>query len=150
MARGDSLGFDVVIGPSASGLVDMARNGRTATGAELAANEMIARCLADTIPCIGAEGGVIDFGKDLRRLVGAAMDQDDADRLGAEMGVIFNRSPRLDPGATSVRVNIDRVGANYAFTLDVEARTAADGIPISLRLGVNAITVAQLAQGASS
>jgi hypothetical protein len=148
MARGDSLGFDVWIGPTPAG-VDMARNGRTATGPELAANEMMARCLADTIPCIDAEGGVLDFGKDLRALVGAAMDQGDAESLGAQMGIIFNRSPRLDPGATRVSVLLTPAGATYDFILDADARTAADGIPINLRLGINALTVARLAQGGS-
>jgi len=147
MARGDPLGFDAFVGPSASGLIDMARNGRAATGIELATNEIIARCYADTIPCIGTEGGVLDWGIDLPGRVGAAMDQSDADQLAARLSICINRSARLDPGATRVSIALMPAGATYDMLVDVEARTAPDGIPISLRLGVNAITVASLAQG---
>lgn len=153
MAEGDPLGFDVFVGPSASGLVDMAGNGRSATGPELAENEMGARTTADTLPCIGAPGGVIDFGKDIFALVGQALTDDDLAQLGAQMGVIFNRSARLDPGATRVVASVTTAGASQSIVLDVTARTST-GIPINLRMsfaaGATAPTVERLAQGSGA
>jgi hypothetical protein len=128
------------------GGVDLVRDGRVAAEVELVRNGMIARCLSDTISMVGAPGDVIDFGKDLRQIVGATLGPGDADALAQEMATIFARDARLDAGSIRVKVTAAAAGGFYAFMLRADARTTT-GEPIPmLLLAVSAVTVDDIAQ----
>ncbi len=143
--RRDPLGFDAYIGPQPGGGVDITADGRAASGVELVRNGMVARCLSDAISMVGAPGGVRAFGKDLRALVGGATTDDFGPALAQEMAIIFARDPRLDAGSILVAVTVGAAGAQYAYALQVTARTTTQQ-PIAMLLGVSAVSVDILAQ----
>ena len=131
------------VGPTANG-IDMTPTGRNASGAELVRNGMIARSMADTIPMIGAPGGVRAFGKNVRNWVGAAWRDGDEEARAQELAVVYARDPRLDAGSIAVVIARQKAGAFYSFTITVNAFTTTQQ-PIAMVLGVNAISVDILA-----
>ena len=149
-SRADPYGYDLYVGPQPDGSIDMSRNGRSCSGAELVRNAMLARCLSDTLPMVGAPGGYVAFGKNVRTWVGSAIDDTTADSRARELAVVFARDPRLDPGSITVAIATQPRGAQHAFTITASARLT-DSTPIDLVLGVSSISVDVLAQqGASS
>ena len=127
----------------------MLAGGETCSGVTLVRNAMLARCLSDTLPMVGAPGGEIAFGVDVRQWVGSPVTEATASSRTQELAIVFARDPRLDAGSISVQVAAARAGSRYAFTIAVDARTAT-ALPVSLVMGVTAATVEVIArQGAS-
>jgi hypothetical protein len=142
--RSSPLGFDLAIGPTPPG-VDMSPTGRNASDAELVRNGMIARSMADTIPMIGAPGGVRAFGRNVRNWVGAAWRDGDEETRAQELAIVYARDPRVDGGSIRVVLTRQKAGAFYSFTIAVNAFTTT-AQPIAMVLGVTAISVDILAQ----
>jgi hypothetical protein len=100
----------------------------------------------DNLPMLGAPGGFIAFGKNIRRLVGQVTTQSRAEQLGPELAAVVNRDPRINPGLTSVALTVQPAGARYNLTIAVNATTTT-ALPISLVYGITAATVERLAAG---
>lgn len=147
--RGDELGFDLSIGPVAGGGVDMSRNARSCSGVELVRNGMVARSMSGTIPLIGAPGGRVDFGEDVRAWVGEALTDGAAATKAQRLAIVYARDRRLDPGRITVKVTPQPAGAQYAFLIAVQAFTVT-GAAVPLLLGINDLSVDVLAQQGSS
>ena len=123
----------------------MLSDGATCSGAALVRNAMVARSMTDTIIMIGASGGVRPFGRDVRAWVGSPMTSSTRAARGQELAVIYARDPRLDAGSILVTIAATGAGSQYAFTIDVSARTTS-GVPIAMVMAISAITVDILAQ----
>lgn len=136
----DPLGYDVDIDD------DITPDGRSASGVRLVVNEMRHRCMADTLLLIDAPGGFAAYGIDVRRWVGSVMTVEIAEQRGAELAVVFQRDPRIDPTTIKVIVRATPELADFDLAIDVSAY-AVTGQPIALTLGVDAVSVALLAGG---
>lgn len=146
MANGPFLGRDAYVGPQPDGSIDLSPDGRACQDVELVRNGMYARCLSDTISMVGAPGGFVAFGKDLRQLVGGAVGPGFETSLAQEMATIFARDQRLDAGSITVKVTTAKAGGFYAFYLQATARTTAQQPIPMLNLGIGALTVDDIAQ----
>ena len=144
IARSSPYGFDTYVGPVA-GVVDMLPDGRSCSGATLVRNAMIARMMNDTISMVGAPGGVRDFGVDVRAWVGETVTERDREAKAQRLTVVFGRDPRIDTGSIRVKVSSALAGSAYSFSISVSARLT-DATPISMVVGVSAVTVEILAQ----
>lgn len=139
--RSDPLGYDMKYGEG------LDPSGRSCSGAELVEDEILHRLMEDTLPMIGAPGGVVDFGRDVSRWVGEVTTQDRANAKAPELVMVINRSPRLDKGMTRVVITLTpQPEARYDFEIDISAQTTT-GIPIAMVVGVSSQTVEKLAQG---
>lgn len=146
-SRSDNLGFDLFVGPQPGGVVDMTPSARAATGIELVQNKLIALSMADTIDMVGAPGGKVDFGEDVRRWVGSPTTPSIIAQRQQRLSVVYARERRINPSTLAVAIATQLVGARYSFTIRVTARTwPPASLPIDLLLGVNALTVDFLAQ----
>lgn len=143
--RASPYGYDVAIGPTPSGQPDMDRSGRACSGGELVRNALIARSMADTLPMIGAPGGRVPFGVDVRAWVGSPMTDATRSQRQQQLVIAYNRDPRLDPGYTNIAIETTRAGSQYAFAIRVTARTT-EAVPIAFVVGVNALTVELMAE----
>jgi hypothetical protein len=119
----------------------MYRDGRACSGVRLAENEIVARLMSDTIKMTGAPGGVVVWGYDVRADIGSP-DGPNQTRIA----LVIGRSERILTG--SIRVNVQRqaLGAHYAYTIAVSARTVT-GEDVNLLLGITDATVERIAQG---
>jgi len=150
--RASPYGFDTAIGPQPDGSVDMSTDGRSCSGAELVRNALIGRCMADVIPMIGAPGGFIAWGKDVRSWVGSPMSPEIATRRQQELALVLGRDARVDKSSIVVTVAPALAGSAYNLVITVACRLT-DTSKVSFTLGVTAsdVTVDNLAQqGASS
>jgi hypothetical protein len=149
--RASPYGFDVAIGPTASGDVDMTTDGRSCSGVELVRNSLVGRCMADVIPMIGAPGGFVAWGKDVRSWVGSPMSPEIATRRQQELALVFGRDNRVDKSSIVVTVAPALAGSAYRLTIAVSLRLT-DTSKVSFTLGVTAsdVTVDNLAQQGAS
>lgn len=135
----DPLGYDLFVGPLPDGSVDMDRSGRACSGAELVRNALVSRCMADVISMVGAPGGIVSYGVDVRGWVGSPVKTGTMGQRQQQLSVVFGRDPRVDAGSITVKITGARTGSQYAFFIEVNARTTT-ALPIAFLLGVNAIT----------
>jgi len=110
---------------------------------------MFARCLSETISMTNAPGGRIAFGKNVRAWVGSPMTEAIAASRAQDLAVVFARSKRLDRGSITVSITQAKTGDRYAFFIRADARTTTQ-IPISMIVGVSAVSVDLLAQQGST
>jgi hypothetical protein len=136
----DPLGYDASVG------IDLGPTGASCSGLDLVSNALLHRFMEDNLPMLGAPGGFIAFGKNIRRLVGQVTTQSRAEQLGPELAAVVNRDPRINPGLTSVALTVQPAGARYNLTIAVNATTTT-ALPISLVYGITAATVERLAAG---
>ncbi len=131
----------------------MSSDGRACSGIELVRNAMIGRCMADVIPCIGAPGGFLAWGEDVRSWVGSPFTDSLVQQRQQRLAVIFGRDDRVDRGTLSVRVGVTLAGPSYDFGIAVDFMLAGTGERGSFVAGVTAdkVTVESLAgQGSGS
>lgn len=133
-------GFDVDVGD------DLQPDGRSASDAQLVANEIPHRLSADQLPLVGATGDFAPYGVDVRAWVGETTDQELANAKGPLLVMIVNRDPRIDRGRTAVQLQVQQDGDDYALTISIQAYLT-NGLPIALVLGVSAVSVDLLSQG---
>lgn len=143
--RGDPLGFDMYVGPVATGGIDMLPGGDSCSGVQLVINGMVARSMADTLPMTDAPGGAVQFGRDVRGWVGSVAGTGTDNARAGELAIVYARDPRVDPGSLLVNLTSTQAGSQYAFQISVTARTTS-GQPIAMILGVSALSVDILAQ----
>lgn len=138
----DPLGYDVAVTD------DIPEDGRSAGGDELLAWALAHRFQAATLPLVDAPGGEQEFGVVASTWIGEATTPELARRKSALATIVAQRDPRVEP--TTVRAVVDLAGpeleGKYALTISITAR-ATTGRPISLILGVSAVTVDLLSQG---
>lgn len=137
---GDPLGHDMLV------RLDLDPTGRSATGEELTEDAILHRLMADTLPLIDSPHGVQEYGEDVRRWVGEAMDAASASLKGQRLKIILERETRLLAGSIRCTVTPTPLDETYALRIDISARTTTSR-PIALVIGVSAVTVALLAQG---
>jgi hypothetical protein len=144
----DPLGFDAFLD------TDISATGRSATGAELVANALPHRLMADTIPQVGAPNGVKDFGVNARKWIGEPLTfrpdgtSPELDRKVAQVDAALQRDPRValnrisitkaPPGATLTD------GSQAVITILIDTTTVT-GVTISRVVGVSAVSVGFLA-----
>lgn len=137
--RDDPAGFDMKYG------TDLDRGGRSCSGAELVEDGILHRLMADTLPCIGAPGGFVAFGVNVKRWIGEVTTQSRADAKGPELVMVIARDSRVDAGSIDVQITVEPDGAEYDLTIAIDCRTTT-GIAISMVVGVSGLTVERLAQ----
>lgn len=134
----DPLGYDIFIRE------DMAADGRAATGRELVSNAILHRLTTGTLLLIGAPGGEVDYGEDVRLWCGATTTQEQASARGPQVAAIIQRDERIDTCDVSVALAGPKTG--YTMRMEISAQTVT-GQQIDLIVGVSAITVDILAEG---
>jgi hypothetical protein len=139
--RSDPLGYDLDVGPRASGRVDLYRDARACSGVQLARNEIVSRLMSDTIKMIGAPGGVIDWGYDVRADIGSPGGPNQT-----RIALVIGRSKRILTGSIRVDVQRQATGAHHAYTVKIDARTV-NGEDVNLLLGITDATVERIAAG---
>jgi hypothetical protein len=139
------LGYDVDVD------TDMAVDGHACSGARLVGNALLHRLIADTLPLIGAPGGVAAYGEDVRKWVGECTTPARAQAKVPRIVAALSRDPRVDP--SSIRVTIDvntsltfANGSAVDFAINITAQTTT-GLPISQIVGVSKVSVELLSQG---
>lgn len=139
------LGWDVDID------IDMAPDGHACSGGRLVGNAFLHRLMADTLPLIGAPGGVADFGEDVRKWVAECTTQARADAKVPRTVAVLSRDPRADPSSIRVTITVrpsltfaDKSAVDFAISITGQTTSA---LPISLVMGVSKITVEILAGG---
>lgn len=137
---GDPLGYDAFVD------TDMTPTGASCSGTVLVQNAMGHRLQADVLPMIGAPGGFVAYGVNVRRWVGEVTTQALANAKAPLITMALARDPRLDPGRISVALTVMPVGALYNLQLAVEAYTTT-ALPITAVYGITAATVELLAEG---
>ena len=145
--RGDPLGFGLYVGPVPGGGVDALPDFRGCSGLELVINKMVARSMAETLPLAGAPGGFIDFGENCPGWVGSPWTPGIAAQRATRLALVYGRIQALDPGSIVVAVTQGTGrGGQYDSLIRVSARTTT-GLPLSVVLGVSAISVDLLSRG---
>lgn len=139
------LGYDVDVG------ADMAPDGHACSGSRLVGNAILHRLQVDTLPLIGAPGGVIQYGEDVRKYVAEATTQARANAKVPRIVAAIARDPRVDSSSIRVALVVSPSvtfadGSSVDFAITITAQTTT-GLPIALVLGVSKITVELLAQG---
>lgn len=137
---GDPLGYDAAVS------TDLGPTGASCSGNALVENAILHRFMEDNLPMIGAPGGFVAYGKNVRLWVGEVTTQSRADAKAPELAMVVARDPRVDPGSISVSVTVRPAGALYNLVIAVNARTTTQ-LPIALVYGVSSATVERLAQG---
>lgn len=139
------LGFDVDID------TDMQPDGRACSGARLVSNAILHRLMADSLPLIGAPGGVAAYGEDVRKWVGECTTPARAAAKAPRIVAAIARDPRIDASSIRVSINVnpsitfpDRSAVDFAITISAQTTNA---LPISLVVGVSKVSVELLAQG---
>lgn len=139
------LGYDVDVE------LDMAPDGHACSGPRLVENALLHRLTADTLPLVGAPGGVVAYGKDVRTWVGECTTPARAAAKVPLLVVILSREPRVDPSSIRVAILV-RPSLTFAngsavdLAITISARTTT-GRPIALVVGVSKISVELLSQG---
>lgn len=142
----DPLGYDVDID------LDLQPDARACSGLRLVQNAILHRLMANTLPCIGAPGGVLDYGIDVREWVQEATTPARAAAKGPLVALVIARDPRIDAGSITAVVAIAPPGTTFTdgssvdLTITIGARTTT-ALPIALVVGVSSVTVDLLAQG---
>lgn len=130
---------------------DMVVDGRSCSGSRLVGNALLHRLQVDTLPLVGAPGGVATYGEDVRKYVGECTTPARANAKVPRIVAALARDPRVD--ASSVRVAIivrpsltfaDKSAVDFAIAISAQTTT---GLPISLVVGVSRISVELLSQG---
>lgn len=140
----DPLGYDAYLA------ADLDRTGRSATGAELVDAAIPHRLMCRQLPKIGAPGGVVDFGEDVREWIGEPLDDASAATKATLIDVALQRDERIAKtdvvvSAAPPGVAMDRGG--MADLLIALTYTLITGQTVSRVLGVNGISVEFLAGG---
>lgn len=149
--KSSPYGYDTAIGPALGGLVDMATNGRACSGAELVRNALIGRSMADVIPMLGAPGGFIAWGIDVRKWVGSPLTEAIATQRQQALAIVYGRDPRVDRGSIAVTITKSLAGAQYDFGIAVSLRlTDTSKVSFTLDVTADKITVDSLAQNGTS
>ena len=142
----DPLGYDASVG------TDLGPTGASCSGVDYVSNAILHRFMEDSLPMLGAPGGFVAYGKNLRRLVGQVTWVSRAEQLGPELAMVVNRiarndgTPLIDPSKTAVALTVQPVGARYNLTVAVNA-TTINGPSLSLAYGISSVTVQSLAAG---
>jgi hypothetical protein len=128
----DPLGYDWGYDPT----------GRSASGADLLEASILQRLTCETIDCIDAPDGVLEYGVDARGWLGEVTDADSA----AAKVALVDRALHLDPRIASTQVEIRPVATSTGeieieIVLDV---TAVTGQRIERIVSVSAVGVAFL------
>lgn len=144
--RASPYGFDTYIGPVPGGGVDILPDGRGCSDSELVTNKIVYRSMQGQQVLTGAPGGVIDFGEDVREWVGSAMGPSAIVQRQTRLALVYGRIRALDPGSIQVAISTQGTGGMYDFFIAVTA-FLTNGRPISLVMGINAVTVDLLSQG---
>lgn len=137
--RNDPLGYDMKCG------LDITKDGRSASGAELVSDGMLHRLLVDHLPLVDAPLGYIEYGEDVRKWAGSAVTQEGLDVRAAGLQPILERDERIESATVTAKLT-SQPGALVEFELDVSA-TLRTGEKFSRVLAVSALTVEFLAQG---
>jgi hypothetical protein len=144
----DMLGFDAFLDE------DISPNGRSATGAELVANAIPHRLMADTIPLIGAPNGVKEFGVNVRRWVGEPLTfrpdgtSPELDAKVAQIDAALHRDPRIAQNQivlTKAPAGSTLTDGSQAQILITITSTLVTGVTVSRVVGVSAVSVGFLA-----
>ncbi len=144
----DPLGYDVYLDEDITG------NGRSATGAELVANAIPHRLMADTIPQIGAPNGVKDFGVNVRLWIGEPLTfraDGSSPELDAKVALVdaaLHRDPRIafnDIAITKAPPGATLADGSQAMIQLAITTTTVTGVTISRIVGVSAVSVGFLA-----
>lgn len=138
----DELGYDVYVRE------DIEEDGREATGLELVANGIFHRVTTDKLLLVDAPSGegIVEFGEDVRKWVGAVETQDSADAKAPRLVEIIKRDPNINPASIRVDIQMQLAGAQWAFIIAITCRTTTE-VPVALTIGVDAVTVELLSQG---
>lgn len=142
---GSPLGYDVDVN------TDMLPDGRACSGARLVGNAIVHRLMEDTLPTIGAPGGVAEYGVNVRNWVQEATTQARAAAKGPQLAAVISRDTRVDPASIRVQLTVAPSvsfanGSAVDLGIVINAQTTT-GFPIALVLGVSAVTVEILSQG---
>ncbi|HSM94035.1 MAG TPA: hypothetical protein VLT47_14215 [Anaeromyxobacteraceae bacterium] len=125
---------------------DLQADGRSASGADLVANDMLQRVTVKALANALAPGGYSACGIDVREWVGGVTDQEMANARGPELVAVMNRDARLDPSRTTAQVQVTQTGDAYDLTIALGGYLKS-GQRVALVLGVNAVTVDLLSRG---
>lgn len=132
MATSSPYGIDVYLRD------DIDPSGRSSSGVELVVNDLLHRLQEDRLLLVGAEGGFVDYGRDVRKLAGKSLTADSAGQEGALLQIVLERDPRVD--SMNVTVTAAQEGSLYAFAIDASG-VLTNGRPIAFIVGVNDVTV---------
>lgn len=138
--RSDPLGYDMKVG------ADLDRGGRSASGLELVADAMLHRLSEDTLLLTGAPNDEVEFGENVRKWVGEALDQAALDAKAPRLEEVLRRDPRIASVTLSLSVAQGADASKYRFIINVSAVTVRGQI-IDRIVGISAVTVEFLAQG---
>lgn len=149
-SQNDPLGFDMHYGPHADGSVDIDARGSSCSGLALASDEIYRRVTSDKVLSIGNPNGdangMVDFGRDVRKWIGAATTPAQAAARGPELAIAIQRSARIASCNVSVSVAQGANAALYDLTISIFAvcvnpQTGASAGAVSIVYGVNALSV---------
>lgn len=138
--QADPLGYDVKVGS------DLDPSGRSATGLELVTDAMLHRLMADRLALTGAPDDEVEFGEDVRRWAGEALDADALAARAPRLEEVLRRDPRLASVAVALTLTAGAPASRYRFLISVSAVTVR-GQVIERIVGVSQVTVEFLAQG---
>ena len=137
----DPLGYDAFVD------TDITPTGASCSGAVLVQNAILHRLMAETLPLIGAPGGRVSYGVNVRKWVQEVTNQELADAKAPLIAAVIARDTRVDPGSIQVTVSPTVLkGALANFNISIQARTTTQ-LPIAMVVNVTAVTVQMLAQG---
>ena len=140
MSAASPYGYDVWMD------VDLKPDGRSASDADIVANDMLQRVTCKALPNALAPGGYSSYGVDVREWIQGITDQDMANARGPELVAVMNRDARLDPSRTTAQLQVTQTSDDYSFVIQI-AGYLKTGQRVALVLGVNAVTVDLLSRG---
>ncbi len=136
----DPLGYDVLV------TTDLAASGRSASGEELVLWAMGHRLTTKQLLLIGAPGGVVDDGIDVREWVNEKLTPTMAQAKGPLVEITLRKDPRISTVRAVVSIATGATAAEYDITIAVTA-VLVTGQTIARVFGVSAVTVDLLAEG---
>lgn len=136
----DPLGYDMKVG------ADLDPSGRSATGIELVEDALLHRLQEDRLLMVGAPGGEIDFGIDLRRWVGQAFSDEQLAAKTPAVEEVLRRDVRIADITVRITKATGADASRWDLLVTIRA-TAITGDTIDRIVGVDQVSVQFLAEG---
>jgi hypothetical protein len=136
----DPLGYDMKVG------TDLDPSGRSATGIELVHDALLHRLQENRLLMIGAPGGVIDFGVDVRQWVGEALSESELAARAPIVEEVLRRDPRIADITVRVTRGTGADASRWPLRISIQATTIT-GETIDRIVGIDQVTVEFLAVG---
>lgn len=136
----DPLGFDFKVG------ADLDPSGRSATGIELVEDALLHRLQEGQLLMVGAPGGVIDFGIDVRLWVGEALSDAALTAKNPQVEEVLRRDPRVADVTVRITRTIGADASRWSLRIVIRALTV-NGETINRIVGVSQVSVEFLAEG---